>query len=106
MTNNDTRSGPQDTPRRDYAGNDNGGQHVGHEVDRPEEHQNHEAGGHSGHKWMMMACCVPMLAIAIALVVSGTAGAGVIILAIGCALMMALMMGGMGGHGHGGGDGK
>ena|GEM_PF-1504348 len=106
MTNNDTRSGPQDTPRRDYAGNDNVGQHVGHEVDRPEEHQNHEAGGHSGHKWMMMACCVPMLAIAIALVVSGTAGAGVIILAIGCALMMALMMGGMGGHGHGGGDGK
>ena len=105
MTNNDTRSGPQDTPRRDYAENDNG-QHVGHEVDRPKETQNHEAGGHSGHKWMMMACCVPMLAIAIALVVSGTAGAGVIILAIGCALMMALMMGGMGGHGHGGGDGK
>ena len=105
MTNNDTRSGPQDTPRRDYAGNDNG-LPVGHEVDRLEVPQNHEVGGHSGHKWMMMACCVPMLAIAIALVVSGTAGAGVIILAIGCALMMALMMGGMGGHGHGGADGK
>jgi len=103
MTNNDTRSGPQDTPRRDHAENENG-QHVGHEADRPDEDQSQQAGGHAGHKWMMMACCVPMLAIAIALVVSGTADAGVIILAIGCALMMALMMGGMGGHGHGGGD--
>ena len=105
MTNNDTRVEPQDIPRRDHAEDDHAW-HVGHEGDRPHEDQSKEAGGHTGHKWMMMACCVPMLAIAIALVVSETAGAGVIILAIGCALMMALMMGGMGGHGHTGGDGK
>ena len=106
MTDNDTRFGPKDTARRDHAENANG-PHFGHEADRREQDESHEAGGDAGHKWMMMACCVPMLAIAIALVVSGTAGAGVIILAIGCALMMAMMMGGMGGHGHGhgGGDG-
>jgi hypothetical protein len=46
-----------------------------------------------------------MLVIAVALVASGTAGAGAIVVALGCTLMMALMMGGMGGMGgHGGGD--
>lgn len=101
MTNNDNQLGPQDTPHRDHAGTGSD-QHIGHETDRPDEHQDHAHGGHAGHNWMMMACCVPMVAIAIALVVSGTAGAGAIILALGCTLMMALMMGGMGGHGGGG----
>jgi hypothetical protein len=55
-------------------------------------------GAHGGHRWMMMACCVPMLLIAVALVVSGVANAGAIFFAVACTAMMALMMVGMG-HG-------
>src|SRR6266702_650368 len=51
------------------------------------------------HGWMMIACCIPMLAIAIALVATGTASPGFLFVAIGCtvmlAVMMALMMAGM-----------
>jgi len=103
MTNNDRWSGPQDTSGRVPTGTGID-QHGGHEPDQPSDPQGHDHGGHAGHNWMMLACCVPMLVIAVALVAFGTAGAGIIILAIGCTLLMALMMGGMGGHGHGGGD--
>lgn len=63
-------------------------------------HDDHEApkgnGGHGGHShWMMIACCVPMLIIAIALVATGVAGPGFIVAAIACTAMMALMMRGM-----------
>ncbi|MBI5310886.1 MAG: hypothetical protein HZB14_07685 [Actinobacteria bacterium] len=47
------------------------------------------------HKWVMVACCIPMLVIAIALVATGVVGAGFIFVALMCALMMALMMRGM-----------
>jgi hypothetical protein len=58
--------------------------------------------GHRGHShWLMIACCIPMLAIAIALVATGVAGFGFVIAAIACTAMMALMMRGMS---HGGGD--
>ena len=61
-------------------------------------------GGHGGHShWMMIACCVPMLAIAIALVATGVAGPGFIVAAIACTAMMALMMRGMS-HGAGKSD--
>lgn len=50
--------------------------------------------GH-GHRWMMIACCIPMLVIAIALVVTGVASVSFIVFAVLCTLMMALMMGGM-----------
>lgn len=56
--------------------------------------------GHGGHGWMMIACCIPMLVIAVVLVATGVASAGFLVAAVGCTLMMALMMGGMG---HGGG---
>lgn len=57
-------------------------------------------GGHGGHGWMMMACCIPMIVIAVALVASGTAGSGVIVGALLCTAMMAAMMLAMpGGHG-------
>ena len=105
MTKNDNEFGPPDGPRRDHARTSTSA-HAGHEPDHSSKQQGEDQSGHGGHKWMMMACCVPMLVIAIALVASGTAGAGVVVLAIGCTLMMALMMGGMGGHGDGGGDGK
>jgi hypothetical protein len=58
--------------------------------------------GHSGHGWMMIACCIPMLVIAVILVATGAASPRFLIIAVGCTLMMALMMRGMS---HGGGDG-
>jgi hypothetical protein len=68
----------------------------------------HQPGGpaqgkarHRGHGWMMIACCIPMLAIAGILVATGAASPGFLIVAVGCTLMMALMMRGMG---HGGDD--
>ena len=48
--------------------------------------------GHGGHGWMMVACCIPMLVIAVVLVATGTASPGFLIAAVGCTLMMALMM--------------
>lgn len=59
---------------------------------------------HRGHGWMMIACCLPMLAIAVALWATGVAGRGFLIAAVACTAMMALMMGSMGrgeaAHGH------
>jgi hypothetical protein len=56
-----------------------------------------------GRGWMMMACCIPMLAIAVILVAIGAASPSFLFGAVGCTLMMAVMMRGMG---HGGGDGR
>lgn len=55
-----------------------------------------QGGGHGGHgHWMMVACCTPMLVIAIVLVATGVAGAGFIFAAIMCTAMMWMMMRGM-----------
>jgi hypothetical protein len=71
---------------------------MNHADHSPQEQRNH---GHGGNGWMMIACCIPMLVIAIALVATGVAGVGFIFAAVTCTLMMALMMRGM--HGDGGG---
>ena len=57
-----------------------------------------------GHGLMMIACCIPMLVIAIALVATGVVGASFIFVAVACTAMMALMMRGMnhGGMNHDG----
>jgi hypothetical protein len=55
----------------------------------------HEGKRHGGHSWMMMACCVPMLVIAIILVATGIVGVGFVVIAIMCTVMMAMMMGAM-----------
>ena len=55
--------------------------------------------GHGGHSWMMIACCIPMLIIAIVLVATGVAGAGFIFVALMCTAMMWMMMRGMSGMG-------
>ena len=47
------------------------------------------------HGWMMIACCIPMIVIAIVLVASGVVRPGFLVYAIGCTAMMALMMRGM-----------
>lgn len=68
--------------------------------DKPTPPQDQRSGGH-GH-WMMVACCIPMLVIAIVLVATGVAGAGFIFVAIMCTAMMWMMMRGM----SQGGDGR
>lgn len=64
--------------------------------DKPTEPHDHKD-GHGSHNWMMIACCVPMLVIAIVLVATGVAGAGAIFVAIMCTAMMWMMMRGMSG---------
>ncbi|MEU0114352.1 hypothetical protein ABZ137_11620 [Streptomyces bobili] len=59
-----------------------------------------QGGHHGGHGWMMIACCIPMIAIAVVLVATGVADIGFIFVAIACTAMMAVMMRGMGGSGH------
>ena len=61
-------------------------------------HESHE--GHAGHGWMMIACCIPMLVIAVVLVASGVASVGFLFVAVLCTAMMAMMMRGMN-HGEG-----
>ena len=63
----------------------------------------HGGGGgmrHGGHGWMMIACCIPMLVIAVALVAAHVVSIGFLLAALACTVMMALMMRGMG-HGSG-----
>jgi Flp pilus assembly protein TadB len=73
-------------------------------VSQPDEAPPSAAGQHRGHsRWLMIACCVPMVAIAIALVATGVVGAGLIVVAAVCVAMMALMMGAMSHGGEGGG---
>ena len=69
--------------------------HADHQKPRPDQHARH-----GGHSWMMIACCIPMLVIAVALVAAGVVSVGFIFIALICTLMMALMMRGM--HGGGG----
>lgn len=54
-------------------------------------------GQHGAHSWMMIACCVPMLIVAIALVATGVVSAGFLLYAVGCTAMMVMMMRMMGG---------
>ena len=62
----------------------------------PHEHGHDDHGNHGGHgHWMMIACCIPMVVIAIVLVATGVAGAGFIFAAIICTAMMWMMMRGM-----------
>ena len=55
------------------------------------------------HGWMMIACCIPMLVIAVVLVASGVVRSSFLVFAVGCTAMMGLMMRGMN---HGGARGK
>ncbi|GAB2856937.1 hypothetical protein [Nocardioides pacificus] len=72
--------------------------------DTTEQHTAHPTGEkptlHSGHGWMMLMC-VPMIAIAVALFLTGAVGGGAVVAALLCAAMMAMMMMSMpGGHRH------
>ena len=63
----------------------------------PQTHESHHS-GHGSHSWMMIACCIPMLIIAVALVVTGIASPGLVVAAIACTAVMAFMMRGMDHH--------
>lgn len=68
--------------------------HVGHQgqplaTTAPTSHQGHS--GH-GHRWMMIACCVPMVLVVVGLLISGVAGPGALVFAGVCLGMMWLMM--------------
>ena len=69
-------------------------------LEQPDQDDTQHAGHGRGHGLMMLACCVPMLLIAVALVASGAAGAGAILFALLCFVMMAAMMFTMPGHRH------
>ena len=58
-----------------------------------------KAPGGKKHDWLMIACCVPMIAIAAILVATGVAGPGFLIVAVMCTVMMAVMMRSMDSHG-------
>jgi hypothetical protein len=51
-----------------------------------------DTSGHGGHGWMMLICCVPMVAIVVLLAFTGVAGSGAILGALLCMGMMAAMM--------------
>lgn len=72
-------------------------------AEQPPQREHKNGNGHGGHShWMMIACCIPMLVIAIVLVAIGVASPGFIVAAVACTAMMAMMMVGMS-HGDGGG---
>jgi hypothetical protein len=48
-----------------------------------------------GPDWLMIACCVPMLAVAAILFATGVLSGGFLIAAVACTVMMAIMMRGM-----------
>lgn len=50
---------------------------------------------HRRHHWMMLACCIPMLVIAVALVAAGVARPSFLLVALMCTVMMAAMIRGM-----------
>lgn len=60
--------------------------------------------GHAGHKnshrWMMVACCIPMVIIVVALIAAGAINIGWLLFAAACVALMAMMMGGMHGESH------
>ena len=51
-----------------------------------------ERAGHGRHHWMMIACCIPMIIIVLALVAAGTISIGFVLFAVACVGMMVLMM--------------
>ena len=86
------------SPSRDHSSHEGHEGHEGHEMGHEIGHE-----GHGGHHWMMMACCIPMVIIVLALVATGTVSVGFILFAVLCVGMMALMMRAMDhGSGHAG----
>ena len=60
--------------------------------DSPSDSDMDAKGGHGGHNWMMMACCVPMVLIALGMVIAGAISVSFLIYAVACLGMMFMMM--------------
>ncbi|MGN6257159.1 MAG: hypothetical protein ACTHN3_05320 [Solirubrobacterales bacterium] len=54
------------------------------------EQPSNKSTGHS--HWLMAGCCLPMIALVVALVATGVVSAGFLIAAGACVAMMGLMM--------------
>jgi hypothetical protein len=54
------------------------------------EQPSNKSTGHS--HWLMAACCLPMIALMVALVATGVVSAGFLVAAGACVAMMGLMM--------------
>ena len=54
--------------------------------------EQHDTGGKGGHSWMMIACCIPMILIAVVLVATGVVSAGFLVYALACLGMTFVMM--------------
>jgi hypothetical protein len=69
------------------------------QLETPQSEEHGHRSGHMGHGLMMIACCIPLLVIAIVLIATGVASASFLFAAIACTvmmgMMMAMMMGGM-----------
>ena len=52
----------------------------------------HAHAGHRSHNFMMIACCFPMLIIAVVLVATSVVSAGFLVYALVCLGMMFMMM--------------
>ena len=57
---------------------------------KPIEQRSSKSAGRS--HWLMAACCLPMVALVVALVATGVVSAGFLIVAGMCVTMMGLMM--------------
>ncbi len=69
------------------------------------DHEGHSQKGHGGpggHRWMMIARCIPIIVIVAPLIAVGAISAVWVLFAVACVGMMAMMMRGMN---HGGHDG-
>ena len=75
-----------------------GPQHIHDDRGQQEPMQHHDRQHHGGHSWLMIACCIPMLIIAVALVATGVVSVSFLLIALACTAMMALMMRGMHGN--------
>jgi hypothetical protein len=62
--------------------------------DRHQPHRSGESGPsrRGRHRWMMLACFVPLLVVAAALIFTGAVGTGSVVFAVACITMMAVMM--------------
>lgn len=98
----DIRSAGEARLRPQFTSEADTNQNLSEQADQHPPEQSH--GGHGGHGWMMIACCIPMLVIAVVLVGTGVVNPGFLVTAIACTVMMALMMRMMPGHGGGTSD--
>ncbi|HET7278965.1 MAG TPA: hypothetical protein VFJ22_12870 [Dermatophilaceae bacterium] len=85
------KRGESDSPPRPQDGSLSRQQaHQSH--DRTHARDRHDMARLWRHRLLMIACCIPMLVLVIALVASGAAGSGALLFALICIGLMGLMM--------------